>query len=314
MEWSRVCHPIVLQLRGHRMAPVVASGIYPAVRRFLEESELPKSVKAFDKDTTTEEAPAKSKKAKALADLELVAASQLWLDAQSAKPRIVEAADIYPALRRFFVEAGLQRSLKAFDKETAFDEEAPAKSKKAKALADLELTAASQLWLDRDSPAQNGAVVEAEAEEPKKKKKRKAEEAVEEAELEEEEPKQKKAKKQKAAEEAEAAPEVSEQSAKPNKKEKKEKIAGTPFQRIDCAKWTKTIKDERLKDNTHAAKEKFGADAGDIWGNSAAEDLGRVKGKGFRKEMAKKKRSSWRGGGEINQGDNSIKFSDSEDE
>ena len=39
----------------------------------------------------------------------------------------------------------------------------------------------------------------------------------------------------------------------------------------------------------------------------------KVKGKDFRKEMAKKKKASWRGGGAIDQGVNSIKFdSDSE--
>lgn len=36
--------------------------------------------------------------------------------------------------------------------------------------------------------------------------------------------------------------------------------------------------------------------------------LASVLNSGFRKEMAKKKRSSWRGGGEIDQGVNSIKF------
>jgi len=40
----------------------------------------------------------------------------------------------------------------------------------------------------------------------------------------------------------------------------------------------------------------------------------KVKGKGFRKEMAKKKRASWRGGGSIDQGVNSLTFSDSDDE
>lgn len=85
------------------------------------------------------------------------------------------------------------------------------------------------------------------------------------------------------------------------------------FKRVDEEKWNATIKDARLLDNTHKAKEKFGATA-DSWGDKAAEDLGRTKGKGFRKEMAKKKRSSWRGGGEIAQGVNSVKFDDSDDE
>merc|ERR1719456_1194564 len=63
-------------------------------------------------------------------------------------------------------------------------------------------------------------------------------------------------------------------------------------------------------DNTHKAKGKFGSSAGDTWGDQAADDLLKVKGKGFRKEMAKKKRASWRGGGNIDMGVNSLMFSD----
>lgn len=37
----------------------------------------------------------------------------------------------------------------------------------------------------------------------------------------------------------------------------------------------------------------------DSFGDQAAVDLGKVKGKDFRKEKAKKKKSSWRGNGKI---------------
>jgi hypothetical protein len=40
---------------------------------------------------------------------------------------------------------------------------------------------------------------------------------------------------------------------------------------------------------------RFGTGLGDSWGNKAADDLLKVKGKGFRKEMAKKKRASFKG-------------------
>merc|ERR1719259_1620156 len=98
------------------------------------------------------------------------------------------------------------------------------------------------------------------------------------------------------------------------KKEKAEEKPGVPFSRVDHDKWVSSIKDDRLKDNTHKAKDKFGESVGDSWGDAAAEDMLKVKGKGFRKEMAKKKRASWRGGGEIDQGVNSIAFPDSDDE
>merc|ERR1712183_198880 len=65
-------------------------------------------------------------------------------------------SDIYPAVRKFLLENGLARALKAFDKETSFDETAPATAshlgKKAKKLAKLELTAACQSWLDSSTP------------------------------------------------------------------------------------------------------------------------------------------------------------------
>mmetsp|Transcript_62263 Transcript_62263/g.157314 ORF Transcript_62263/g.157314 Transcript_62263/m.157314 type:complete len:317 (+) Transcript_62263:60-1010(+) len=312
----------------------------------------------------------------------------------------IAAADIYPAVRRFLLECGLQRALKAFDKETSFDESVEvSKGKKAKALTELELTEACQLWLDERRPVvvADGA---GNTEEPKKKDKRKANaeveapapavmeddgtpasieerpkkkgrkdspeaekaeqtrveacEAVEVAEEQKVEKKDKKKKekadkqeegvkapkvetnekdeeadegeretmtkkKDKTSEAVSAQEEVAEIS-KADKTEKKkkakaaERTPGVPFKRIDDDKWKATIKDSRLMDNTHKAKDRFGESAGDSWGDKAAEDLLKVKGKGFRKEMAKKKRASWRGGGEIDQGVNSIKLDDSSDE
>lgn len=40
------------------------------------------------------------------------------------------------------------------------------------------------------------------------------------------------------------------------------------------------FQDERLLDNTHLAKQKFGLSAGDSWADKASEDLLKVKGKG----------------------------------
>jgi len=258
----------------------------------------------------------------------------------------IVASDIYPAVHRFLLESGMQRTLKAFNKETSLSEEGEeasvSKSKKAKALAELELTEACQLWLEaRRSSQRNGAAhpEDAATNEPLPKSKRKKQAAAEEApaaadddvaadETPEVATHAGKKRKDKgtpvevhvagAANEqlqTQDSTEVSEgQSKKKRKTEKEEKPAGVPFKRIDDEKWRATIKDSRLKDNTHEAKVKFGGGEGDSWGDRASEDLLQVKGKGFRKEMAKKKRASWRGGGEIDQGVNSIKFEDSDDE
>lgn len=254
----------------------------------------------------------------------------------------IVASDLYPAVRRFLLESGLQRALKAFEKETTTEEPiSNNKSKKAKVLAELELTAACQLWLDARLPvAVNGehqlaSEGEPRVEPPSKKKKgsKAAEEAFTPTEAAGEAVQEGGQKRKRTAEEvaekpsagatagaeaeAEAAEEGSEvpkRGKKAKKKETLEKPPGVPFKRIDDEKWIKVIKDPRLLDNTHKAKDKFGESQGDTWADKAAEDMLKVKGKGFRKEMAKKKRASWRGGGEIDQGVNSIKFDDSEEE
>lgn len=41
-----------------------------------------------------------------------------------------------------------------------------------------------------------------------------------------------------------------------------------------------SIQDDRLLDNTHLAKQKFGGSKGDSWADKASEDLLKVKGKG----------------------------------
>merc|ERR1712224_395597 len=101
---------------------------------------------------------------------------------------------------------------------------------------------------------------------------------------------------------------------KKNKEEKSEKPKGEAFRIIDDDAWRNKITDPRLLDNTHKAKVKFGVqvDTGDSWADKASEDLLKVKGKDFRKEMMKKKKASWKGGGALDQGVNSIPFSDSE--
>ena len=63
-----------------------------------------------------------------------------------------------------------------------------------------------------------------------------------------------------------------------------------------------------VKDNSHWTAKK----GGDSWGERAAHDLIAVKGRGFRKEMQKKKRASWIGGGSLETGVNSIVYDDSD--
>ncbi|CAK8999957.1 unnamed protein product [Durusdinium trenchii] len=200
------------------------------------------------------------------------------------------------------------------------------KPKKAKALEPLELVAACQSWLDAQRAGCSTSCAKSNRSahlRPRPNKKRKREEEAAKAGITshvEAEPEAA------AVEQAEQA----EMEVSVNKKSKKQKKApdpcdmyvcqevkedkSTPFKRIDDDKWRSTIKDPRLLDNTHLAKQKFGGSKGDSWADKASEDLLKTKGKGFRKEMAKKKRSSWRGGGEIDQGVNSIKFDDSDDE
>lgn len=234
------------------------------------------------------------------------------------------ASELYPIVHRFLLESGLSKTLKAFDKETSGGEdgESATRTKRSKKLSKVPLSSLCQFWLESGGaatkvpePAQKEPELESESLRPKKRK-RVAEEAPKEVAVEEAPAPVVKTKAvAKIEEEAVAPAEVKETSKKPKKdKEVKEAKSGVPFSRVDDAKWRATIKDSRLLDNTHNAKHKFGGSAGDSWGDAAAGDMLKVKGKGFRKEMAKKKRASWRGCGELDQGVNSIKFEDSDDE
>eukprot|EP00928_Gymnodinium_smaydae_P065726 TRINITY_DN48821_c0_g1_i1.p1 TRINITY_DN48821_c0_g1~~TRINITY_DN48821_c0_g1_i1.p1 ORF type:complete len:311 (-),score=94.72 TRINITY_DN48821_c0_g1_i1:199-1068(-) len=287
-------------------AAVIALDIFPAVRHFLDENGLQKSVKHFDKEAEavedSGERKMKKRIVKRLASLELmeVCRSALEADAESIIP-----SDLYPVVRRFLEASEFQRTLKSFDKEATADEERKLKKNLAKRVATLDLLEAAKTWLE--APAVSAeAEPAAETAEPKAENKKSVEA-------------EKKGKKRD-ADEALGGNEnknVQQQDApkkKKNKAEKEEKPAGVPFKRVDEEKWNATIKDSRMMDNTHKAKQKFGGSVGDTWGDKAADDLLKVKGKGFRKEMAKKKRASWRGGGAIDQGVNSIKFDDSDDE
>jgi hypothetical protein len=225
-------------------------------------------------------------------------------------------------VHRFLVESGLSRTLKAFDKETAVgdDAETITRTKRSKKLGKLSLSSVCQYWLESGFAAKEPKVENA-SKEPEvaeeslrpKKRKRVAEEEMPAVETP---APVAETKVTKAAEEVAAAPAEVHEAKKKQKQEKdvKEAKSGVPFKRVDDEKWRAAIKDSRLLDNTHLAKNKFGGSAGDSWGDSAAVDMLKVKGKGFRKEMAKKKRASWRGCGELDQGVNSIKFEDSDDE
>ena len=91
-----------------------------------------------------------------------------------------------------------------------------------------------------------------------------------------------------------------------NQSTKKNSQCREENRRQDWNQWAKTLsgKDERLQDGFKRA--------GDSWGDKAFADLSVVKGKSFVKEMQKKKRSSWRGGGAIDMAVNSVFFSDSD--
>ncbi|KAL7068893.1 SRP40 C-terminal domain-containing protein [Cryptosporidium serpentis] len=82
------------------------------------------------------------------------------------------------------------------------------------------------------------------------------------------------------------------------------------FSRIDHS-WNEKIIDERLKDNSYWNMKKHNNDSNDF-ASKAAIELGKVRGKNFRQEKAKKKRCSWRGSGNISCEVNSVQFNDSD--
>lgn len=77
---------------------------------------------------------------------------------------------------------------------------------------------------------------------------------------------------------------------------------GEPLKRLNIRRSLKSITDTRLLDQSYASK------GGDTFAAKAAEELGRVRGKDFRREMHKKKRASWKGLGPIEDKINSIQF------
>ena len=78
----------------------------------------------------------------------------------------------------------------------------------------------------------------------------------------------------------------------------------TYWRRTDWDKYQNVVSGTKYADNSHYAK------GGDSWGNDAADRLGKVRGQGFKKEMQKLKRASWKGCGSIDTGVNSVQFSD----
>lgn len=79
------------------------------------------------------------------------------------------------------------------------------------------------------------------------------------------------------------------------------------WKRFDESKYIQSVQGTKFADNSHYSK------GGDSWGDEAATRLGKVKGRGFKKEMSKLKRASWKGAGSIDTGINSVQFSDWED-
>lgn len=279
------------------------TALYPVVSRFLLECGLNKSLKTFKKESEYDdtEAPV-GKKAKKLARMELATACTVWLQAQKkCEDLMCVASDLYPAVRSYLTESELLKTLKAFEKEACLDDEEAPAGKKAKKLAKLQLTEACGQWLQAQKDGTSAKMS------PKIAPKTSPKVSPKLAPV---------------AGQKRAEPEPDEDE-EPQKRTKAERLAikearankqpGVPFKRVDDDAWRGTITDQRLMDNTHLAKAKFGKAAGDSWGDAAAEDMLKVKGKGFRKEMAKKKRASWRGGGALDQGINSIAFPDSDD-
>jgi outer membrane biosynthesis protein TonB len=214
------------------------------------------------------------------------------------------ASDVYTHVLAFLVANGLTKTAKVFRKETGVEEP-----------GDLDVVAMYDAYLAANPP------------EPKKKKKRaRAEESVAEP-APEEAPPAKKAKKVAPASpemKTKTSPKVAavkspkkspKQSPKQSPKATPPKVDAAPplkepptrFRRVESEKWESTIKNDKLRITAHKDK------GGDNWGDKAAEDLLKVKGRDFRKEMAKKKKASWRGGGTIDQGVNSIKFDSDSD-
>lgn len=80
-------------------------------------------------------------------------------------------------------------------------------------------------------------------------------------------------------------------------------IQGTPFQRVEDAKWKDKVGMFSEKDNSYEAR--FGEGG---YGAKANQKLRTVRGKDFRHEKTKKKRGTYRGGTIDTAGGKSFKF------
>lgn len=150
-----------------------------------------------------------------------------------------------------------------------------------------------------------------EVKQKKKKKKEKKEKRDSEYEVVEEvaeTPKAKKSKHEVGNDESEANSKNVPISTPMASEEYDENTGGAKYwRRLDVEKYQNVVAGTKYADNSHYAK------GGDSWGNDAADRLGQVRGKGFKKEMQKLKRASWKGCGSIDTGVNSVQFSDWED-
>lgn len=294
------------------MAPQIApSDLFPAVLRFLIESGLSKSAAKFQKETGIDADAAAS-----LPKLEEVYNS--WMGDKGTNKAALNGNEIS-------VETEvLSKKEKKKKKKAQLATEVEAAEGPAMEEAPAETVPRKKRLKSTDEAAEEPAAEEAPAV-PRKKRNKSMDATEEAAPVEEDKPKKKRKKSMDAIEEAPAEKVVAEEAV-PEKKKKKDKTGkddaekpkGEVFRRVDDSAWRAKIekKDPRLLDNTHKAKVKFGVsvDTGDSWADKASEDLLKVKGKDFRKEMMKKKKASWKGGGALDQGVNSIPFSDSDDE
>ena len=159
-----------------------------------------------------------------------------------------------------------------------------------------------------DLPSESEPETEAPVKKKKKKEKREKEiKVVDEAE--EERKRKKEEKKRKKLEEEERAVYAKYESMEvnPSKRPRTEEAGGGEyFRRLgDESQW---LAKATVKDNSHWTAKR----GGDSWGAQAAEDLIKVRGKDFKKEMQKKKRATWMGAGLLDNGINSIVYSDSD--
>ena len=306
--------------------------LLPAIRNFLSENEAPKTAKALRKavdEAFPELFPWDLPGLPALADMakaENAAActSSATLKAHCAKyfadlaacsttaaAAGLACADALKKIQKSLkkeggvpsdAKSGLKQFYAAFATQAAGGDKKSKKDKK------------SSKKRDRDEDAAPGEKKSKKAKKDKKSKKAVPEETAEE----------KKAREEAAAKEAKEYEEkvlnwkpkdsnddLSKRKKKTVEERKAEKIdpieAREQNRRQDWGSWAKTLegKDERLQNGFLRT--------GDSWGDGAFADLSVVKGKKFVKEMQKKKRASWRGGGALDQGVNSFKFDSDSD-